>query len=764
MFETQDEDMRTFKPVPLLYSLIISILLPPVIAVVFSIIGAGTNPFLLQVELILFAILFCLMGILTRSKLIGLLNIFTAPISWFIISLLSTLTSGFIVNPYGLFQAIAPVLTALTTSGLPLDQSMIDIINMIAQYAFIIDLVVVILLAFFLGFFLSMIATGFWNKKGEFKIISVIFKPIAVVFVLLLIISIPFTYHALGKASDGALSLVAGMAELQEALGIELGAGVAAQEINLDLTDPAVLEALTEASKDATKWFKRSADAFDHVRGNILLDALLGALPAEYATIEGINIKESTELLRVVNALAELVEKFPNLLYGFLHLTNGFETTFNVIGETDLGGGFGSGINQYDGDYDSDLIDGLNEIVLAVNNFTEAEESIGEAFDQLDTVFELAIDDETAGPEVEQIKLILSEISVGFPALLDLGAASVPFLNGTYKTALAVGGLGNSDFPRANYWLKDGTDDLVLANTTMQSIDLELFDINSIMPFYGAIKIIRDMTNLLGLFTSAAVNGTDCYMAIDDSLDMLNSFNVSEAGTLNWANLDSDINAATVFYNAAIGTISQAKTLGESLTEEDNSYGALIDDSIKPILNEFSTMLNTFYDNITDIGSVLGALSHTVATMRYFTEAADAFEYGIAQASDPGISNFTEAKELFELAINSSAYGANAVDEVTFIGKDAQDTWAEILWGDLTGENHPSYYIAGAELGDTSIYRPVPYDLVEEEPLGVASIAEYSLGLIEQFENVLESADPEAVELILGIVESLDLSAIFGSG
>ncbi len=113
MMEYETEDLRTIKPLPFLQAFLAALIAPFLIGLVFALLGAQQNALILQVEMIVVAIGFCLMGILTRSKAKGLLIIFTAPIAWLPMFILSTLTNGWYVNPYGLVTEILGPISAI---------------------------------------------------------------------------------------------------------------------------------------------------------------------------------------------------------------------------------------------------------------------------------------------------------------------------------------------------------------------------------------------------------------------------------------------------------------------------------------------------------------------------------------------------------------------------------------------------------------------------------------------------------------------------
>ena len=283
MSAEESDDLRTIKALPLWQAFLAAIIAPIIIAIVFGILGSARNAFLLQVEILVVAIAFCLTGILARSKLLGLLSIIAAPISWVILFFIDTLSNNMIPNPFGLFSALAGPLASIAQAGLiPAEQA--ALMEMITQVGMIVDLIILEFVALFLGFFLSMLATGFWTKKGDFSIISVISKPIAAIFVILIILLIPFTYHGISNLVDGSISLVAGGAEFAGIFGGTSNGGGGAQNggIPIDLSNPEVLDELIKSAQRATEWFRRSQYKFDQVQGNFYTSLLV-----EYIFPEG---------------------------------------------------------------------------------------------------------------------------------------------------------------------------------------------------------------------------------------------------------------------------------------------------------------------------------------------------------------------------------------------------------------------------------------------------------------------------------------------
>ncbi|MCK5611020.1 hypothetical protein KAR91_54610, partial [Candidatus Pacearchaeota archaeon] len=304
MFEQESDDLRTIKGLPFWQAFLGGVFGPVIIAIVFGLLGAKTSPLLMQVELVLIAIAFCLTGILARSKLVGLLSIFSAPIAWGIMYALDFVSSGLFVNPFGLFTGIAAPVAAIIESGA--FPQLAEFGEAISTIAMVLDLVIVEFLAIFLGFFLSMIATGFWTKKGGFSIISVIAKPIAALFVIVILILVPFAYHGVANLAYGGVSMAAGASEFMQAFGFDDGGTGSQEDLNLDFNNPDVIANLSLAAERAADWFSKSSTAFSQFQGNFLVNFIIDSLFPAGTNFQGINMQEATKILDIAEVL-ELV-------------------------------------------------------------------------------------------------------------------------------------------------------------------------------------------------------------------------------------------------------------------------------------------------------------------------------------------------------------------------------------------------------------------------------------------------------------------------
>ena len=687
MFEAESDDLRTIKAMPVWMGFLAAVIAPVLIAIVFGLLNMKENPLLFQLELMLVAIAFCLTGILTRSKLLGLLSIIAAPISWVILFFLDMFTGGFILNPFGIFSGITGPVSAIAESGV-LGENMDQYLNFVTQLAIIIDLIFVEMLAFFLGFFLSTLATGIWTKKGELSILSCIVKPIAAIFTIIILITVPITYHAVAHSLYGVITLGAGAAEFGDVFGIDVtsaGGGIGAQEgFAIDFNNETMIEELVNASKRAAEWFQESAKAFDQVQGNLFAMILVDLLLADYGMENALVVLDFPEIL------ASFATEVPDLMAGYKGMVQGFELTFSVLGGTDIGGGFGGSINRIEAEYNDTFDDGLDLISDALVNFSNAEEGVKDALAKSEEIIRELDVGETGDVDIAQI---IKEAQIGYGVILEVAEGGIFFLNATYKTTLAVEDLGDIDYEGAHDWMAKASKDLADANETLQEIDTEELEKGQ-LPFWGTVEIITDMTELLTYFARAATNGTECYIEIENIVVDINDIDFGEEDLTSISSkldgLSTRATNARTTFNGASNNIDSATELSSEFVEKD--YGNIINDALKPMLIEFNSMLNQFHTNVTEIANLLTALDYTLLSAYSFTEGLDLFNSTYNEirtaAGDNGTLFFEsfsvhpdidKSIEYMDYAIENASDGFDEIGSTTVIPAEITIAWKNTL-------------------------------------------------------------------------------------
>ncbi len=753
-YESSD-DLRTIQALPLWQGFAAAVITPILIGFLFAILGAQQNALMLQLEMILVSIAFCLTGILTRSKLKGLLSVVAAPIAWVPMFILSTLTNGWYVNPYGLIADLAGPISAIFENTAIVGTEVSQFGSAIQYVLIIVDLILLeLFIALFLGFFLSTLATGIWTKKGDLSILSIITKPIAAFFVIAILITVPFIYHGISTFVDGSASLAAGATEFMGIFGYEMGGGSGSQEgIGINISDPAVIAELSEAAERAARWFKRSSIKFGQVQGNFYVNIIKGFLPDN---LNGINLQEITSILSISSILATVATEIPDLLLGYNSLVAGFERTFGVLSTTDLGGGFGSSMSEISADYNPEFNIGLDNISTAIDHFNNSKQGVTAALEEAEELIAKLIVDETA--DLATALGIVEEAKTGYGLILEIARGAIEFLNATYKTTLAIEDLGDSVFAGSTDWLRSASGDLEDANTTFQNIDTTGLDPNSILPFYGTVEILKDMTNLLTYFSYAATNGTECYDKMDDvlvAIDALN-FNSTNLAAISTGLNDLSVSVtetSTLFTDAAY-FIGIAANLAEGF--EAKTYGDTIDSAFKPILIDFSSMLDAFANNITQMARLVDALEYTVLSIDSFTNGFTMFNTTYTEAYNGAGGNFTtffstlmndprfnRSEELMQFCVENASMGHYYVGQAQAIDVDVKNNWQSILYSP-----DPPY---------------TPPDLTSIAGLAFAALDK--INLLRAVIDLIEAEiNADLVQMFFESLETINLTNIFGDG
>lgn len=746
------------KYIPLLYSLILAYIIPTAIVILLSPFSR-TNAFLYQIEYILLAISFTLVGILTRSKLRGFLNIIPAVASYLTIELvLQSVFSPPIANPYSIFNVIAqPLGVALTNLNLGIDASLL-------QSLIIVDIIIIGLIAFIGGFFASMIATGFWDKHGHFKFISVLAKMVAIPLALIFLIVLPIALHAVGSIASGTSYLAAGATELSIAFGASPGAS-SAQGFDITSID---IEELRTRSLAAANYFSQADVAFQQLSGNFIVGAILSSLGQINPQLQG--FENATVLLSAIGILTEVTFVLPELFIGFDSFQKGFESTFGI-----MGGGTGSNPTStqimtkpsfpQQATYDPAFKDGLLNLEYAFDNFSAAWELKNNETGEIHGI-KAALARASNFQDFESLSQFINladffeALEVTVEILLEAGEAIIPFINGTYKTTLGLQALGDNNFDLASTWIESGLEDFTTSNMTFSSIDKpkpvnitigQGADATVIsIPIDGVIEIATDLNNLLLSFGYGANAGIKFFSAMSNIASNLEAINMSDTsattGTGNqttWDGLNQAVTDATTIYNQATGNISEAGMKADFFLTK--SYGDFLDPAFvegdDAFFSQVSTMVTDYQGNLTDFGHLLNAIGNTSLAFQDFGLGSSLFEPGKSALSPPPGDNTTILQSKAKM-ITSKDYAAaawNALKLTTAINDELKLNWL-------------------ASLGDPGI--PYKLDDIGTTESSIQAVTSYTIELID----ILTAFDTSTVlfELILELMDGIDLGAIGG--
>lgn len=649
------------KYIPILWSLILAYIIPTVLVIVLSPI-TRTNALLFQLEIVFVAICFTLTGVLTRSKLRGFLNIIPATLSYLTIEGVSGFFDPPIANPYAIFNYLRDPLNQLLVNLEMADTVLLGglTVSDLLAYLVILDLLFIWIIALIGGLFASTIATGFWNYKGEFKIISVIAKIIAIPMALIFLVVLPILLHGVASVAAGGAYLGAGGSELALAFGVDLGGAVGAQEMDFDINNINITKLQTH-SKEAAKYFSRADTAFQQMKGNLIVGAVLSNLPSGYEAFENI-----TATLDLVGAITEITYVIPELFMGFQAIQTGFEYTFGIIEAQAQGTGLGGATStefrgktaevQQQVTYNPEFNNtGLANLYYAFANFSKAWDST--EGDSEGHGLKSAIERASSLSQVEALTSMvnigefLNALDVTVQALLNLEDSIIPFINGTYKTILGLKALGLNAFDTAGSWIDKAVVDFVQSNTTLATIarpepvNITLYgnaddpndDTTIIIPIDGIVDAAADLNNLLVDFGYGASSGISFFndmngIMIDiDDLDFTDVTGISDPTF--WDDMSNSLTDARDSFDSAKFYISSAGTKATTFTEE-NSYGEFLDplfiEGDGAIFPQVAKFVSDYQGNLTDFTAFMDAITNTTFSFRDFSLGAgdfnDAFE------------------------------------------------------------------------------------------------------------------------------------------
>jgi hypothetical protein len=725
-----------------------------------------TNATLYQIEFILLAIMFCFTGILTRSKLRGFLNFIPAFLSYLTIEILfQGLFDPPLANPYGTFNFISEPLSQVV-DNVNFDAELKELLQQVLQYLLVIDLLFIWIIAFFGGFFASTVATGFWNKHGDFKFISVIAKMIAIPMAIIFLIVLPIILHAVSSVAAGGSYIAAGGTELALAFGITIGesGGTGAQDTPFDINNLDMTK-LREHSANAAKYFSQADVSLQQLKGNFIVGAIMSNLGTFSSDLEG--YEDATVLLDVVGVLSEATYAIPDIFQGFKALQVGFENTFQIIGDEGPGG-IGAtnsqlnlktnAINQV-APYNPNFVVGLQNLAWAFDNFSlawknnETGHGLEKALFRASTISEFEELDKLVNLN-EFVDAINTTVSI----LLSTKDAILPFINGTYKTILGMKALGQNAFSEASDWISKGIENFSDSNRTLAAlarpkpVNLTINPGRSdetyiAIPIDGIVEIAGDLNNLLLSFGYGVKSGIDFFVEMDiimkamDDLDMSNALAISNATFWNIVST-SVVNAQSTF-NFASSNITEAGTKAGIFVNK--SYGEFLDpaftdpDNSRPdaFFRQIADLIVETQDNMTDFGHLLNAIGNTTFSFRDFGYAAGEFDPALTEWVDNSNSvpleavrtNFTQSRDYAEDAYNS-------LESAVSINPETKSAWKEML-------------------GDPA----VTYDIssIEENLRALSTRAIETITLV----LAVPATDPN-FQAILDILELLDLDEIFG--
>ncbi|MFW9917133.1 MAG: hypothetical protein ACFFGZ_16120 [Candidatus Thorarchaeota archaeon] len=623
----------------------ISILVTAGIILFFHLTKLAFDPFFYQLELILLLFSVSLTGILTRSKLKSLANAIVAFFAWTMTLLDSRMPWAYGKRVGELGKDFVEVMERLSGEpGLNVSKEDLSTLNLLFDLATIFDLITIMLLALIFGFFCAVIATGFYNKDGEFSRITIATKPLALLFVLL-ILPLPIAYHGVGKVAESSLALATGAALLSEQANEIEEAGEASIEN---------ITAIAAVFEEAQEYFDISRKAFDEAEENFLFPVILDLLGDQEIQSE-VTLSEIAEILDpMLAALFYLGGAGPSLYGGVAYLMEGLVDTLRAMG---MHIGLGRSIMQKmstrsPGTIQSSRLNatafdvGVSYLEDAISYFDSASDDVLKAYGYAESIFgttayqKLTVNtDDYTADALKALELIDRVI----PLAISMSNSTIFFAKTTYALLQATEDLQDNNFEIARDHLDWATDnatetDSIVAEA-LGTIDLNFKNNELTNAFWGGIRALANMTSLTNFFINAAKYGTDTLVSVNQTLDILSTINLNASvndpevrgdwlvsGTnINWAASNNSLSAEQV------GTASQLASDMKSA-----NYGNLngtMHDSATGLHEEIGeNATRGFWGNLTDFGVLLKAANHTHLAF---------WSYAI------GFAEYTEAGALF---------------------------------------------------------------------------------------------------------------------
>ncbi|MHA2497794.1 MAG: hypothetical protein ACXAEI_20180, partial [Candidatus Hodarchaeales archaeon] len=621
---------------------------------VFHLTKLAFDPFFYQLELILLLFTVSLTGILTRSKLKSLANVAVAFFAWTMTLLDSRMPWAYGKRVGELGKDFVNVMGRLSGKpGLNVSKGDLDLLELFFDLAIIFDLIIIVLLALIFGFFCTVIATGFYNKQGDFARITIVTKPLALLFVLL-ILPLPIAYHGVGKIAESSLALAT-------------GAGLLANEANeIEEAGEATIEnitAITAVFEEAQEYFDISRKAFDEAEENFLFPVILDLLGGQEIQSD-VTLSEIVEIVDpMLAALYYLGGAGPSLYGGVAYLMEGLVDALRAMG---MNIGLGRAIMQkMSGQSPNNLQSsklnttafdaGVAYLEDAISYFDAASDDVLKAYSYAESIFgttayqKLTVNaDDYTADALKALELIDRVV----PLAISMSNSTIFFVMTTYSLLLAIEDLQENSFEIARNHLdwatENGTETDSIISEALSTLDLNFKENELTNAFWGGIRALANMTRLTDFFINAAKYGTDTLVSVNQTLNILSKINLNASvndpevqgdwlasGTnINWAASNNSLSAEQV------GTASQLASDMKSA-----HYGNLnetMHDSASGLLEEIGeNATRGFWGNLTDFGVLLKAANHTHLAF---------WSYAV------GFAEYTEAGTLFNATDDWGAY------------------------------------------------------------------------------------------------------------
>ncbi|MFX0096100.1 MAG: hypothetical protein ACFFBD_30455, partial [Candidatus Hodarchaeota archaeon] len=662
----EEEGKFRFK---LLFAFPFSIVLSLGVIVLGVLLGAEYNPFLAQIEMFVLFFTLTSTGWLTRSKLKSLLIIVTWPVVYLVCWTLR------IYHPYGLLPRIIenawsiveelPQYLGVAFTQIPAGFSP-------SFMGALVDLILLFFGLFFIGAILiAVISTGFWTEFGDLSVVSIIFKPLCAIVLIILLTVVPLSYHATTALANGGVEFGSGVVDIIQTIDLQNPYEI------LNITDPIERDAVQTNFTRASDHFWNSRTYFIQFRGNFLLGLIIAVVPINIP-IEGFGTISNTEIADVTSIMTNVAggaryftRAAPKIIFGITDLYRGFS---EIIG-LDLGLPVSKQVDIGSiTDNETILEEGLIKIQSGINYFQEAKNDLGLGLEEIFSIittqaFNNTIQNVESG---EQISELVIGYGAGIPALIDAANGTVPLVRALWNVFTAATLIARSEFENATQKLDVAEEGFQNASAIFNVITPDPLCHDDIK---GVINILKDMLALILPFVGG---GKSALAALDSVQQIVNSYMTFSNTTLQdpmdpwWSTNDQLVDKAANNITEAITDANNGSDMMDLiLLRANNSYYGVLSPQMGQIVGQIHNIMNTSV-----LANITG-LNHLVECFKYAYDALWASSFGLNAVAQAGLdpNNATHvaqylpepAQSYFQWVVNNCTLGKQELDQASGI-------------------------------------------------------------------------------------------------
>lgn len=621
----------------------------------------------------LLTILWCIYPIAKRSTKHAPLALISATLSYLIIEILihlNFLLSG--INPWGIFNNIS----RQDLIGILQRQDLIsDLGNQVGFGLSFLSTIIPffdILIIIFIPFTIGLGCAGLIGKFDMSIWKSIVVRTFFFVLLISTLITIPMSYHMLGKGSEGTL---------HASIGIIKTAEMFTPKYLESLSDPLIFDELLDLISLAQDHLLKSGNSFLQFGQNPLITYLL---PFLIPRVAGIPLADLPNILALTNVVADTLEYFPNILWAFNHLTEGLNQSFDILMATIPGinlEGVGSATFQA---YDSQMAVALSLMQKGANNLTYAQPYLMELIDQVQERLDYSI--------FAEISDLLTTIEVGLPILNIILSSAIPWINSTYKLALTLDEFYDFNF---NPESLDSAKADFNASQGLSNINIEGLPTNTLIPITDLVNFSQNLHEVTKNLIFSVENATYTFQALNGTLVNFNDIEFDNTSNIDdpvWSNIDIGLQNTSNYLNLTRASLDQMSQVIEAQ---------------KALEFEEITELNTFIDNLDNftqdasdrfdvINDYFNALNASYWSMQYFSLGSNSLNQSItAEILAPATAfDASQADANFTQCQISANLTENILSGISdhLLNQSAVDDWSNLIRGDITNSSINSVY------------------------------------------------------------------------